>query len=174
MNEIEKIKSGSQKAITDFYDRYKSPFLVFGRSFGLDKEQLLDVYQDVCVVFIEQVQKGKLVELKGTAKSYLFGIAKHLIFKRFSLKEKVEKATQIWFEENIVQPIEYEETLEKQRMSSAFLNLGNQCKAILNLFYYEEKSLEEVQEILGYSDKNVVKSQKSRCIKKLKELIKNE
>jgi DNA-directed RNA polymerase specialized sigma subunit len=42
----------------------------------------------------------------------------------------------------------------------------------LQLFYYEEKKLDEIQEQLGYTSKDVLKSQKSRCLKQLKELIK--
>ena len=51
--------------------------------------------------------------------------------------------------------------------------LGDQCKKVLELFYYEEKKLDEIQSILGYTNKDVLKSQKSRCLKQLKELIKN-
>ena len=40
--------------------------------------------------------------------------------------------------------------------------------------YFEEKKLDEIQTILNYSNKDVLKAQKSRCLKHLKELIHNK
>ena len=42
---------------------------------------------------------------------------------------------------------------------------------ILKLFYYQGYNLDEIQEILEYSNKKVLKSQKSRCIRQLKDLV---
>jgi DNA-directed RNA polymerase specialized sigma subunit len=50
--------------------------------------------------------------------------------------------------------------------------LGEQCQKVLTLFYYEEKKLDEIQSLLGYTNKDVLKSQKSRCLKQLKDLTK--
>ena len=48
--------------------------------------------------------------------------------------------------------------------------MGN-CQKILELFYYQEKKLGDIVNALGYDNKDVVKSQKSRCIKQLRKLI---
>ncbi|WP_026764107.1 RNA polymerase sigma factor [Sediminibacterium salmoneum] len=56
-------------------------------------------------------------------------------------------------------------------LQSYYEKMGVHCKKILQLFYYEEKKLEEIVHLLGYENKDVVKSQKSRCIKQLKTLI---
>ena len=58
-----------------------------------------------------------------------------------------------------------------QLLQQFFMQLGNQCKKIITLFYYEEKRLDEIVELLGYENKEVAKSQKSRCLKQLKNLI---
>jgi len=50
--------------------------------------------------------------------------------------------------------------------------LGSKCKDIITLFYLRGFNIEEITEYLGYSSKDVVKSQKSRCLKTLKERIK--
>ena len=52
-----------------------------------------------------------------------------------------------------------------------FLKLGSHCQKILELFYYQEKKLGDIVNALGYDNKDVVKSQKSRCIKQLRKLI---
>lgn len=58
-----------------------------------------------------------------------------------------------------------------QQLGIVFKKLGEQCQKVLRLFYYEEKKLDEIQQLLSYSSKDVLKAQKSRCLKQLKELI---
>ncbi|HNJ59041.1 MAG TPA: hypothetical protein PLH33_08390, partial [Chitinophagaceae bacterium] len=52
-----------------------------------------------------------------------------------------------------------------------FEQLGEQCRKMLTLFYYEEKKLEEIMHLMNYDNKDVVKSQKHRCLKQLKNLM---
>lgn len=63
-------------------------------------------------------------------------------------------------------PNEMQKALQK-----AFVTLGKKCKEILTLFYYRGFTLDEISETLNHDNKNVTKSQKSRCIKQLKEKV---
>lgn len=158
-------------ALKAFYGEHKSAFLFFGNRYDLDREELTDIYQDACIVLFEKLKAGKLDNINSSLKTYLFGIGKNLIFKRFKQKAKtvdVEAIEIVAFED----PFKEEETLEERRMRAAFVKLGDQCQEVLRLFYYEEKSLGEIMSILTYKDKNVLKSQKSRCLKQLKDLVK--
>jgi DNA-directed RNA polymerase specialized sigma subunit len=62
---------------------------------------------------------------------------------------------------------------DQQKLQIAFKSLGEKCKAILTLFYYRGFTIDEITNELNYSNKDVAKSQKSRCIKSLKDLIFN-
>jgi RNA polymerase sigma-70 factor (ECF subfamily) len=42
--------------------------------------------------------------------------------------------------------------------------MSDSCKQILNLFYYEKKSMDEIALILNYKNGDTIKSKKSRCI----------
>jgi DNA-directed RNA polymerase specialized sigma subunit len=66
-----------------------------------------------------------------------------------------------------------EDTLNSREnaLKKAYETLGEQCRQILNLFYFENKKLDEIQTILKYENKDVLKSQKSRCISHLKKLL---
>ena len=68
------------------------------------------------------------------------------------------------------------ETNDEQQeiLKSAFEELGGKCQEILTLYYYEGQNLDDIQNTLGYSSKDVLKSQKSRCLKKLKECVKKK
>ncbi|WP_254097249.1 RNA polymerase sigma factor [Aquimarina sp. Aq107] len=63
-------------------------------------------------------------------------------------------------------------TPQQELLRQHFKNLGKRCQEMLTLFYYRGLTIDEITESLGYENKNVVKSQKSRCLKSLKESIK--
>ena len=65
-----------------------------------------------------------------------------------------------------------EDNEEIKQIRASFSKMGEKCQEILRLFYYQEKNLDEITNIMQYQNKDVAKSQKSRCIKQLKELIK--
>src|SRR5690606_27383478 len=56
-------------------------------------------------------------------------------------------------------------------LKKAFGSLGEQFKKLLELYYYEGLTIDEIQNYLGYSSKDVLKSQKTRCLKQLKEFV---
>lgn len=56
-------------------------------------------------------------------------------------------------------------------LQTAYRKLGQKCREVLRLFYYEGKKLDEIQQTLRYDSKDTVKSQKSRCLKQLKEIV---
>ena len=49
--------------------------------------------------------------------------------------------------------------------------LGENCKKILLLFYYENKSMKEIVTELPYENEQVVRNKKSKCLKKLEQLV---
>ena len=173
MGVVAEIKEGLEKSITRFYHNHKKAFLEYAKKYDLDHEDLLEVYQDACVIFVEKAQRGLLDELKSSPKTYLFGIGKNLIYKRFEKIKREQHAFENLEFPAIEEPFLEDESPAQLGLRMAFKKLGKQCKEMLNLYYFKEKKLEEIQELMNYADKNVVKSQKSRCLKQLKELIQN-
>lgn len=143
---------------------------MFASKYNLSREDILDVYQDAFVALIENAEKGKLDGLNAKLKTYLFSIGKYMIFSKLRKNKKdfVEIETLPdgleWAEidENNQHISQLEENLKK---------LGEQCYKILRLFYYEERKLDEIMEMLPYQSKDVLKSQKARCLKQLKEML---
>ena len=63
------------------------------------------------------------------------------------------------------------ESEDIQILRKSLPKLGEKCQEILNLFYFKEYNLDEITKLMKYDNKNVAKSQKSRCIKQLKDII---
>lgn len=169
---IARIQSGDQKAIEEVYTQFKLDFVAYASRFTIAEADVIDIYQDSVVVLYENILSGKLTSLTSSLKTYLFAIGKYKIFN--SLKMKVNTVDlgdygTIIAESNNDDHRLREESIEK--LERAYQQLGNQCQEVIKLFYYENQNIEAIKNRLGYTSKDVVKSQKSRCIKQLKEIL---
>ena len=171
---IDLLKKNDEKAIRDFYNEHKNGFILFAKRYNIHSNDIIDIYQDAVIALIENAKKGKIEDLKSSLSTYLFGIGKFMIFQKLRKDgktipmesfEKIEMTYDDYTEE--------ETDLQIKLLQKGLNKLGDQCKKVLELFYYEEKKLDEIQSLLGYTNKDVLKSQKSRCLKQLKELVKN-
>mgnify|MGYP000846828282 FL=1 len=167
---IEKIKNNDPKALHEFYNNNKTGFLLFFNRYNLNADDALDIYQDAIIALVENIKKGKIDSLQSSLTTYLFGIGKFMVFQKFKKEKRTiptEDFKNLEYEE---EEVEEEISIQIQLLQKAFDKIGEQCKKVLQLFYYEEKKLDEIQIELGYSNKDVLKSQKSRCLKQLKDL----
>lgn len=169
---IEAIKNDNQKVLRDLYIKNRTSFFSYCHRFQLDKAIVADIYQDAFVALCENAKKGKIDQLNSTLTTYIIGIGKFMVY------QYLKKNKQIYTVEDFSDfEIEYETYDEEQLqvktklIRTVLAQMGEQCKKVLELFYYEEKKLEEIQQILSYSNKDVLKSQKSRCLKQLKDLV---
>jgi len=171
---IQKLKAKDNTVLEIFYKEHWPSFRRFSQQFNLEEAEIQDIYQDAVIAVYEILQKGKLDTLEAKLSTYLFSVGKFMIFRR--LKKKNKSYTDKIVNEDIGFDLEDDgdDDEEISKMREAFQKLGNQCREVLRLFYYEEKNLDEIMAILDYSSKDVLKSQKSRCLKKLKEILKTK
>lgn len=172
---LEALKKDDKLVLKAIYLEHKPAFLNFARRFNINDEDSLDIYQDAIMALRENGLKGHLDTLKSELKSYLFSIGKYMIYDRLKEKKK------LFAKETIEEPVDFDSLKttridynfsERQRqLQHALKLLGAQCQKVLNLFYFRGFSLDEIVIELSYNNKDVVKSQKSRCIKTLKTII---
>ena len=172
-NLIDLLKRDDEKTIKNFYNENKNGFILFAKRYILNQDDVVDVYQDAIIAVIENAKKGKIDNLQSSLTTYLFSIGKFMIFKKLK-KDKIAFSTEDFsnFEYLDEDYDEEENNLQVILLQKGLDKLGEQCKKVLLLFYYEEKKLDEIQVELDYSNKDVLKSQKSRCLKQLKDLLK--
>jgi len=175
-NIINLLKQGDKSTLEKIYTENRESFINFSKKFHVEKYDAVDIYQDAILVLRENAINGKINNLESSISTYLFAIGKYKIFHSFRLKSKIEFNNDIFLdEENIdfdVNLWDVELTNQQKLLKKYFKKLGERCKSVLTLFYYQGYNLDEIKEILDYSDKKVLKSQKSRCIKQLKTLAK--
>ena len=127
-------------------------------------EDAKDVFQDALVVLYQKIKTGEFV-LTVPLSTYLHAIVKNLWLQELRKRKKLtitETVTDI------------ADSVTEQEHSSdialaAFNFLGEKCRQLLMLFYFQKKSFREIATFLSFSDEKVAKNQKYRCIQKAKE-----
>ena len=177
-NIIDLIKDGDENTLHNIYVENRETFIKFSKKYNVERYDAVDIYQDAIIILRENVLNGKIKILNSSISTYLFAIGKYKIFQSHRSNSKIELNNNFHNEaENLNLDVNYlnEKLTNQQKLLNKHLpSLGERCREVLTLFYYEGYSLDEITEILGYSDKNVLKSQKSRCVKQLKNMIKKK
>lgn len=173
------LKRGSEVAFKQVYQDNRQLFVNFARKYGLGDADILDIYQDSYIVFYENVSNGRLKELTSTISTYLISIGKYKLMEKLRKNKKSIRSEALLEITGEVDSqlesfeINTEELTQNQKLLQLhFAKLGDKCKAILSMFYYKNMSIAQIMEAGNYNSENVVKSQKSRCLKTLKEAIK--
>jgi DNA-directed RNA polymerase specialized sigma24 family protein len=60
---------------------------------------------------------------------------------------------------------------EFQMMEKAMGNLGEPCKSLLEAFYMQKRSMQEIASNFGYTNAENAKNQKYKCLMRLKKLF---
>jgi RNA polymerase sigma factor (sigma-70 family) len=173
---ISQLKQRDRNALKNVYRKYKTEFFRFAHRYGTDETTLEDIFQDAIIAVYENALSGKLDNLKSSVKTYLFSTGKFMLFKKFRDRKEFTTDESYPFDNNeqmvIDNVFEDDGPDERQRKLAAhFKKLGDKCREILILFYLQGLKLDEIVTVQGYENKNVAKSQKSRCLKTLRELV---
>lgn len=171
---IEGIRSGKEKEVVKLYELYREEFFSWSQKvFSLSEDEVADVFQETVIAFYYNIKEGKLNELSSSVKTYLFAIGKNQILK------KLEKNSRLFITDDLpdVQGLNIGEDLyeasERQKVIAKLIDeMGEPCKSILKMFYFQRFSMDSIAENLGYKNEHVVKSQKLRCFNQLKEKTK--
>ncbi|GAA3628005.1 RNA polymerase sigma factor [Flavivirga jejuensis] len=170
------LKEGSDDDFKKVYNDNRPMFLNFAKKYGIAEEDILDIYQDAYIVFYENIQTGKLAELRSSLATYLMSIGKYMILDKLRKNKKkvdgyqiLERVEEVDLELDFFDIIQPKLSKEQVLLKDYFDKLGERCQQILTWFYYKKYNIKEIMSAGNYKSENVVKSQKSRCLKTLKE-----
>lgn len=136
-----------------------------------------DLVMDAIVVLKEKILANEFENIN--LQSFLISVAKN---KWRNRKQKYDRIVFVdpFNSQNLIRDDDEEsdeQTLGKEReldaIKDAIQNATNKCGQLLRRNLYDGIPLEMLIDELGYSNYNVIKSSKSRCIKKLRIYISN-
>jgi RNA polymerase sigma factor (sigma-70 family) len=130
-----------------------------------------DVFQEAIIVLYEKVQTGSF-ELNCQIKTFVYSVSRRIWLKRLMLQNRF---TITDGHETIAVDDEVEDhekrNAEFNMMEKALNGLGEPCKSLLEAFYIDKKSMQEIATGFGYTNAENAKNQKYKCLMRLKKLF---
>jgi RNA polymerase sigma factor (sigma-70 family) len=163
---FDRICRGDEKALEFLYKKYYRMMTKLVITNSGTEEEARDVYQDALVVFWQKATSGKLV-MTSKISTYIYSICQNLWRKELDRKKRLSN------EEKDVSVTLDTETEERNRIIAQCIEqLGETCKKVLMYYYFEEMSMQDIAEKLGFANTDTAKTKKYKCKKKLDELVK--
>jgi RNA polymerase sigma factor (sigma-70 family) len=163
-------------AIRFIYQQYSQATSSFIMQHGGSEQDADDIFQETVVAFIEVVQKGKY-RGEASVKTFLNSIARNYWFNEIKKRDRSglrDKQFELSRDKNEADVSHYISEMERKRQLRELVDqLGESCRKVLLLFYYENLSMKEMVEHLPYDNEQVVRNKKYKCLQALAGLIKD-
>lgn len=136
-----------------------------------------DLIQDAILILLNNIRDGKYKPRPDVSvKTYFYAICKNLWLERIRKRKnnRFEYFYDLPEEANELADIEFQEELLNERqqlVQEIFEQATETCKKVLSLFYKHQLSHEEIAKRLGYANSETSKTQKNKCLSKLKKTI---
>jgi RNA polymerase sigma factor (sigma-70 family) len=168
---IEGLRNNQDVVLRALYKKYYNLVLKYVVNNSGNTEAAADIYQETIIVLYENVQKPGF-ELNCQLQTFIFSIAKRLWLKQLrnnghTLRFKEEEEEEVVdVSEEMSDHLKKESDIEK--MNACMEDLGEPCKTLLKDFYVYKMSMEEISEKFGYTNADNAKTQKYKCLQRLK------
>lgn len=167
------ILNNSEEALNRLYTGYFPMILQFILNNNGDEDDAKDVYQEGIIVLYNKIKSGNF-ELSSKLKTYIYSVCRRIWLKKLSQQSKKSSDLTdfddlISVEEDMAQHEEKDRQFDK--MQSALLHLGEPCKTIIQDFYINNLSMQDICEKFGYTNTDNAKTQKYKCLQRLKKLF---
>ncbi|MFI5151096.1 MAG: RNA polymerase sigma factor [Bacteroidia bacterium] len=165
-------KREHHKAIEKLYDHFpKVKSLI--RLKGGNVQDAGDVFQESLVIFCRKVSNPEFI-LTCSIGTYLYSISWHLW--KDTLRKKNRSVSDPWKEASVNAEAETEEYLEKEKkygyLDQVLTQIGDKCREIFKLYYFQKQSMEEIASVLGFGSEQSAKNQKYKCMEKARVMAK--
>ncbi|SHG95804.1 RNA polymerase sigma factor, sigma-70 family [Chryseolinea serpens] len=174
---ISKIRSGGQNELGLVYAEYREEFLRWiTKEYHCSDDDSKDIYQLTILIFYDNIKQGKLENLVSSVKTYLFGIGKNVVRDVLRKEKRYTPINQEkWLKEYLVEDQAHAPDERAFDIAGIALGkLGQPCQRLIEMFYYEKKSMVEISEALQFKNPETAKNQKCKCMARLRKLFEEE
>ena len=183
---IVKIKENDNEALKAIYTEMYDPVVNFLMKRGATKEDALDTFQEAIVMFYRNVQTEKFVAGHSKISTYLTAVARNL----WVHKLRRQNVSKIEYEGDLIEesnkPIDKDSNPEtnyiknedvdemRAKLDLALSKMNERCRKLIQLYYIEQKTNEEIAIELDLANTNVSRVMKHRCLQKLRNIFREE
>ena len=165
---FERIKGGDEKALELIYKKYYRMMTKLVITNSGTEDEARDVYQDALVVFWQKARSGNLV-MTSKMSTYIYSICQNLWRKELERKKRLsneQKDTSV--------SMDMDSPEREKIIAKCMDQLGETCRRVLMYYYFDEMSMQEIADKLGFANTDTAKTKKYKCKQKLDELVKTQ
>lgn len=165
------LRSGDERVLKIVYRQHYPQIANMVINNGGSVQEAKDIYQETIIIFYEKLQDDAF-ELTCRISTFLYSVGKRLWLKQLQLKNRF---TDEFHEAGEAVTLDWTEVGSNEEqylaMYSALESMGEPCRTILKDFYMHSASMEEITEKFGYTNSDNAKTQKYKCLKRLKKIF---
>ncbi|MBL7749388.1 MAG: sigma-70 family RNA polymerase sigma factor [Chitinophagaceae bacterium] len=170
---LEGLANSDKKAVEAIYrDNYNViQALIINNNGSADDAR--DIFQEAMIVLYEKARSGTF-ELNCQIKTFIYSICRRLWLKRLQQQNRFSAPGDSM--EPVV-PVEDEledherKDAEFEMMDNAISHLGEPCKSLIEAYYLQKKTMQEIAASFGYTNADNAKNQKYKCLMRLKKIF---
>ncbi len=170
---LEGLAGNDRQAIETIYRENYTMVQAFILTNNGNAEEARDIFQEAMVVLFEKSVSGNF-ELHCQLKTYIYSVCRRLWLKRLRQLQRYRTVSE-GIEETV--PVEEDLDLHERRdadytlMETALGKMGEPCKSLLDAYYLQKKSMQDIAAEFGYTNADNAKTQKYKCLMRLKKLF---
>jgi RNA polymerase sigma factor (sigma-70 family) len=132
-----------------------------------------DIFQEAMIVLYERAKSGTF-ELSCQIKTFVYSVSRRLWLKRLQQQNRFSTPG-----DNMEEVVPVEDELEEHErrndefdmMDKAISHLGEPCKSLIEAYYLQKQSMQEIADTFGYTNAANAKTQKYKCLLRLKKIF---
>ena len=171
---LDLMRRGDEEALVNLYRTNRRSVRAFVMRNSGSSDDAEDMLQEALVVLWERVRVGRF-EYTAKLDTFVFATVKNLWLRRLARRRREAPAPLDPEQHAGADPSALDELIDSERAAAVHMaldRLGNPCRELLLLFYWEELSMEDIAARLGFANADTVKAKKYQCKKALQRLLK--
>ena len=169
---FKRIRENDRDVLGELFLKYEKMVTNYVLKNGGNHDDAEDILQEAIIVLWQRINSGHF-EVKSKISTFIFSVAKNKWMSELRKKKRmtvIDEETDLEAEADIMGNLLTNEELDM--IESVMGKLSEICRKLLHLFYFEERKMDEIAEMLGLANVNVAKSKKYQCKKSLEDLLK--
>jgi len=168
------IQNGSEKAVKDIYKANFPMIENFIRLNGGTEQEAKDLFQDGFMVLYRNV-RNPVFCLECKIKTYLYSVCKRIWLTELKRKSKAPHVVDSMDEFINVDESEIEDYSKHEnnllQLELSLKKLGEPCSTLLSDYYLNDMSMQQIAQKMGYTNADNAKTQKYKCLLRLKKIF---
>ncbi|MCU0443465.1 MAG: sigma-70 family RNA polymerase sigma factor [Microscillaceae bacterium] len=165
---ISKIKKGDETALDYIYKKnYKMMTRMIVNNNG-SEDEAKDIYQEAIVIFWQKAIRSDF-ELTSKISTFIYSICQNLWRKELERKSRLSNELKDGKEVN-----DFDQKERDSIIADCLNSLGETCRKVLMYYYFDNLSMQDIADKMGFANADTAKTKKYKCKKELDELIKSK